>query len=230
MLITDGIRDMLWSGMTLTLELTLGSLVIAMIIGLVMAFAKESNTRVLSRFATLYTTLVRGIPDLALMLLIFYSLQIWLNALTDLLGVSQIDIDPFSAGLAALGLIYGAYFTETFRGAFLGMAAGQMEAARAYGLGRWACLRHVLFPQMMRLALPGLANNWLVMLKATSIVSIVGLSDITKRAQDAGKGSGDMLLYLCIAAGFYLAVTSVSSLFIIWLNRRYSQGTQEVRL
>lgn len=230
MLIADGIRDMLWSGMTLTLELTLGSLVIAMIIGLVMAFAKESNTRVLSRFAALYTTLIRGIPDLALMLLIFYSLQLWLNALTDLLGVSQIDIDPFSAGLATLGLIYGAYFTETFRGAVLGMAAGQMEAARAYGLGRWACLRHVLFPQMMRLALPGLANNWLVMLKATSIVSIVGLSDITKRAQDAGKGSGDMLLYLCIAAGFYLAVTSVSSLFIVWLNRRYSQGTQEARL
>jgi histidine transport system permease protein len=230
MIISPGYREMLLSGMSVTLALSLGALALALVLGLIMASAKQSGNRLLAAVATAYTTVVRGIPDIALMLLLYYSLQIWLNQLTDALGWSQIDIDPFAAGIIALGVIYGAYFTETFRGAFLSVSPGQIEAGLAYGLTRWSCFRLILFPQMMRFALPGIANNWLVMVKATALVSIIGLSDITKGAQDAGRGSGKMLFFLCVAAAFYLAVTSISGALIHWLNKRYSVGVHEVEL
>lgn len=227
---TQGYRGLLLDGMAVTLQLSCAALVIAIIIGLAMAAAKQSGSRVLAIVAGCYTTIIRGVPDLALMLLIFFSLQIGLNRLTDALGVSQWDIDPFTAGVVAIGLIYGAYFTETFRGAMLAVAPGQMEAAKAYGLTGWASFRLILFPQLMRFALPGVANNWLVMVKATALVSMVGLSDITKGAQDAGKGSGHMLPYLCTAAAFYLLVTGVSGLVLFWLKKRYSTGVREAEV
>lgn len=226
----EGYGGMLFDGMLMTLKLSLSALILSLLLGLAMAAAKQSGNWLLTSIATVYTTVIRGIPDVALMLLIFYSLQIWLNGLTDWIGIAQIDIDPFGAGVVALGLIYGAYFTETFRGAFMAVPHGQIEAGLAYGLTRWSCFSRILFPQMMRFALPGIANNWLVMVKATALVSIVGLSDITGGAQDAGKASGRMLFYLCVAAVFYLAVTSISGVVIHWLNRRYSAGVREAEV
>lgn len=228
MTISEGYRDMLLSGMFTTLLLSFNALLLALIISLIMAICKQFGGRFLRSVATLYTSVIRGIPDIALMLLLYYSLQIWLNALTDRIGWAQIDISPFGAGVVALGFIYGAYFTETFRGAFLSVAGGQMEAGFAFGLTRWACFWHILFPQMMRFALPGIANNWLVMVKATALVSLIGLSDITRAAQDAGRGSGATLSFLLVSAGFYLLVTTVSSGIIHILNRKYSVGICEV--
>ena len=107
--------------------------------------------------------------------------------LTDLLGGDQIDIDPFLAGILVLGFIYGAYFTETFRGAFLSVPRGQLEAGAAYGMTSWQTFSRIMFPQMMRFALPGIGNNWQVMVKATALVSIIGLADVVKASQDAGR-------------------------------------------
>ncbi|NTJ11621.1 ABC transporter permease [Rhizobium lusitanum] len=228
MQIGAGYRDMLLSGMSTTLLLSLSALLLALVIGLIMAVLKQFGGRFIGGVATLYTTVIRGIPDIALMLLLYYSLQIWLNNFTDWLGWEQIEISPFGAGVIALGFIFGAYFTETFRGAFMAVSAGQLEAGLAYGLTRRACFSRILFPQMMRFALPGIANNWLVMVKATALVSLVGLSDITRAAQDAGRGSGKILLFLFISAAFYLAVTTISSIAIHFLSRRYSAGVQEL--
>ena len=114
--------------------------------------------------------------------------------LTDLLGWDQIDIDPFLAGILVLGFIYGAYFTETFRGAFLSVPRGQLEAGAAYGMTPWQTFSRIMFPQMMRFALPGIGNNWQVMVKATALVSIIGLADVVKASQDAGKGTLRFLL------------------------------------
>lgn len=102
-----------------------------------------------------YTTLIRGVPDLVLMLLIFYGLQIALNSVTDALGMAQFDIDPMIAGIITLGFIYGAYFTETFRGAYLAVPKGHIEAATAFGFSGGQTFRRILFPAMMRYALPG---------------------------------------------------------------------------
>src|SRR5262249_18479811 len=148
-----------------TLELALLALAVSFILGLMGAAAKLSNNPLLRVIAAAYTTLIRAVPDLVLMLLLFYGIQIGLNDLTDMLGVEAIDIDPFFAGVVTLGFIYGAYFTETFRGAFLAVPRGQLEAGHAYGMSSLQVFARILFPQMMRFALPGIGNNWLVAVK-----------------------------------------------------------------
>lgn len=155
-------------------------LLLALVIGLIGAGAKLSANRLPSDFFSAYTTLIRGVPDLVLMLLIFYGLQIALNSVTETIGIAQIDIDPLSAGIITLGFIYGAYFTETFRGAYLAVPPGQIEAAVAYGFTPLKVFRRIMFPSMMRFALPGIGNNWQVILKATALVSLLGLNDIVK--------------------------------------------------
>ena len=222
-----GFGPLLLQGTWMTLKLSVLSLAVSVLLGLLGASAKLSSLPFLRIPAQLYTTLIRGVPDLVLMLLIFYSLQTWLTGLTDFLEWEYIEIDPFSAGVITLGFIYGAYFTETFRGAILAVPRGQLEAATAYGLKRGQRFRYVTFPQMMRFALPGIGNNWMVMLKATALVSIIGLADLVKAAQDAGKSTYQLFYFLVLAALIYLVITSVSNFVLRRLERRYSAGSRE---
>ncbi|AZE57655.1 Histidine ABC transporter, permease protein HisQ [Pseudomonas synxantha] len=222
-----GFLPMLLHGVWVTLQLALLSLLLGLILGLLGAGAKLSRVRAWRLCAQVYTTLIRGVPDLLLMLLIFYGLQTGLSRLTSELGWAYIDIDPFSAGVITLGFIYGAYFTETFRGALLAVPRGQFQAAKALGLSFRQSFLHVIFPQMMRFALPGLGNNWMVLLKATALVSIIGLADLVKVAQMAGKSSQQLLAFLLLAALVYLLLSSVSNAALRWLERRYGDGVQE---
>lgn len=222
-----GFWPMLLHGVWVTLQLALLSLLLGLILGLLGAGAKLSRVRAWRLCAQVYTTLIRGVPDLLLMLLIFYGLQTGLSRLTSELGWAYIDVDPFSAGVITLGFIYGAYFTETFRGALLAVPRGQFQAAKALGLTFRQSFVHVIFPQMMRFALPGLGNNWMVLLKATALVSIIGLADLVKVAQMAGKSSQQLLAFLLLAALVYLLLSSVSNAALRWLERRYGDGVQE---
>ncbi|WP_368639344.1 ABC transporter permease [Castellaniella ginsengisoli] len=226
----DGYGPLLLAGTWVTIKLALLSLAVAVGLGLLGASAKLSASWGARLVATAYTTLIRGVPDLVLMLLIFFSMQIYLNDLTDLLGLDPIDIDPFSAGVLTLGFIYGAYFAETFRGAFMAVPHGQMEAATAYGMRQLQVFRRVLFPQMMRHALPGIGNNWQVLLKSTALVSLIGLSDLVKVAQDAGNVTFRVFLFISLTGLIYLALTTVSNGILYWLNRRYSVGVREAQL
>jgi His/Glu/Gln/Arg/opine family amino acid ABC transporter permease subunit len=128
-----GFGPVLLAGTIQTIELSVLSLAAAVLLGLAGAAAKLSFNRPLRALGTAYTTLIRSVPDLVLMLLLFYSIQIAVNDLTDALNLPQFDINPFVAGVITLGFIYGAYFTETFRGAFLAVPRGQLEAGAAYG-------------------------------------------------------------------------------------------------
>ena len=222
-----GFGPLLLQGTWMTLQLSFMSLLVSVGLGLLGASAKLSALPLLRIPAQLYTTLIRGVPDLVLMLLIFYSLQTGLTSLTDAMEWDYIEINPFAAGVITLGFIYGAYFTETFRGAILAVPRGQVEAATAYGLKRFQRFRFVVFPQMMRFALPGIGNNWMVMLKATALVSIIGLADLVKAAQDAGKSSYQLFYFLVVAAFTYLLITSASNVALRWLERRYNVGTRE---
>jgi histidine transport system permease protein len=214
------------AGTLTTIELSILSLIVSFLIGLLGASAKLSRSRIAVGIATVYTTIIRGVPDLVLMLLLFYSMQIWLNDLTDALGLDQFNLDPFTSGVITLGFIYGAYFTETFRGAFISVPRGQMEAARAFGMRPFYAFRRILFPQMMRYALPGLANNWQVILKATALVSIIGLSDIIKATQDAGKATFQTFFFSVLAAVVYLVLTTASNGVLLLLERRYAIGVR----
>ena len=224
-----GFGPLLLQGTWMTIKLSVLSLFLSIVLGLIGASAKLSSSALLRVPAQVYTTLIRGVPDLVLMLLIFYSLQTWLTSLTDAMEWEYIEINPFSAGVITLGFIYGAYFTETFRGAILSVPRGQIEAATAYGLKRGQRFRYVVFPQMMRYALPGIGNNWQVLLKATALVSIIGLADLVKASQDAGKSTYQLFYFLVLAALIYLAITSASNFALRWAERHYAAGSREAQ-
>jgi histidine transport system permease protein len=222
-----GFGPLLLQGSWMTVKLSFLCLLVSVGLGLIGASAKLSKSALLRVPAQAYTTLIRGVPDLVLMLLIFYSLQTWLSSFTDFMEWEYVEINPFSAGVITLGFIYGAYFTETFRGAILAVPRGQMEAATAYGLTRAQRFRLVVFPQMMRFALPGIGNNWMVILKATALVSIIGLADLVKVAQDAGKSTYQLFFFLILAALIYLVITTASNYVLRRMEIFYAAGTRE---
>lgn len=214
-----------------TITVALCSLVIAVLLGLAGAVARLSRSRIWSYPATLYTTLVRGIPDLVLMLLLFYGGQLLVNELALKMGhADYIDINPFMAGVAAIGFIFGAYFTETFRGALMAIPAGQREAALAYGLSPARTLWRITLPQMVRHAIPGFANNWLVLVKSTAIVSVIGLNDMMYKAGLAAGATREPFTFYAGAALLYLAITTVSVVVLNVLEQRYSLGVRKLRL
>lgn len=229
-MLLEGFGPQILLGTLATIKLALWSLSIALLIGLLGASSKLSSSRLLRTLATGYTTLIRSVPDLVIMLLLFFSLQMLLNRITDGLEIAQVDIDPFLAGVVTLAFIYGAYFTETFRGAFQAVPAGQIEAALAYGMTRGQTFRKIMFAQMLRHALPGIGNNWQVLIKSTALVSIIGLTDVVKATQDAGKGSMQFFYFTLVGGLIYLAITSVSNLVLMWLERRYSVGVRKAAL
>ncbi len=225
-----GYSEVIFRGALVTLELAISSLLIAVVLGLIGAGAKLSKSRLAALIFEGYTTLIRGVPDLVLMLLIFYGLQIALNQVTEALGLSQFDIDPMVAGILTLGFIYGAYFTETFRGAYLAVPKGQIEAATAFGFTASQTFRRILFPAMMRFALPGIGNNWQVILKATALVSLLGLEDVVKATQLAGKSTWEPFYFAIVAGVIYLIFTTLSNGVLWWLERRYSVGVKRAEL
>ncbi|WP_417545049.1 ABC transporter permease [Marinobacter sp.] len=219
----------LLSGAVVTIELAFLSLALALALGLIGAAAKLSNSRVAVGIATAYTTLIRGVPDLVMMLLFYYGGQVGVNMLSDYIWETyEVDFffqfNPFISGVVTIGLIFGAYMTETFRGAFLAVEIGQIEAARAYGFSNWHTFRRVMVPQMLRHALPGIGNNWQVLLKTTALVSIIGLTDMVRVAEEAAKAERMPFHFFIPVAFVYLALTAGSELFIKWLDKRANAG------
>lgn len=218
-------------GALLTVAVSIASLCVSTVLGLLGATAKLSNKRPLVWVATLYTTVIRGIPELVLMLLVFYGAAIGLNSLFEAMGSDFVlDLNPFVAGVATLGFIYGAYMTETFRAAILAIPRGQMEAAWAFGMSPLQTFLRITLPQMVRYALPGYTNNWLVLIKATALVSLIGLHDMTYLAKQASAATRQPFAFLLFAAALYLVFTSMSLWVLKRLNARYSLGTEKVQL
>ena len=230
-MLLHGFLPSLLEGAAVTLAVALSSLAIAVLLGLTGALAKLSRSRVAQAVAGTYTTLIRGVPDLVLMLLVFYGGQVAVNTVAPMLGHEDyIDIDPFVAGVLTIGFVFGAYVTEVLRGAFLAVPSGQREAALAFGFSRRQVLWRIVGPQMLRHALPGLSNNWLVLIKATAIVSVIGLSDLMNRAAQAAGATRQPFMFYLAVASMYLAFTSLSELGFAWLNRRLAIGSKAARL
>jgi len=234
MLDLKGYGPELLDGAVVTIQLAFLSLALALTLGLIGASSKLSSNRFAKATATGYTTLVRGVPDLVMMLLFYYGGQVAVNSLSDYLWDTwEIDFffqfDPFISGVVTIGLIFGAYMTETFRGAFLAVDTGQIEAARAYGFTRWRTFRRIILPQMLRHALPGIGNNWQVLLKTTALVSIIGLTDMVRVAEEAAKAERMPFHFFIPVAFVYLALTAGSELFIKWLNKRANVGVLQGR-
>ena len=227
----NGYGSTILDGTWLTVQLALLSMAVAIALGLLGAAFRLSPVKWLALLGETYAAVIRGIPDLVLILLIFYGGQEMLNRVLELSGYEgYVDINPFVAGVGTLGFIYGAYLSETFRGAFMAIPKGQGEAGLAYGMSPLRVFFRILVPQLIRLAIPGFTNNWLVLIKATALISLVGLQDMMARAKSAGDATREPFTYILLAAAIYLAITSVSLLVLRYLERRYSVGVKTAEI
>ena len=164
------------------------------------------------------------------MLIIYFGSAGVLTSIAGWFGHDRfVDVGPFTAGVVALGLTFGAYATEVFRGAILAVPKGQIEAAHAFGMDRWLTFRRILLPQVWRIALPGLGNLFLVLLKDTSLVSVIGLAELMRSAQIAVGFTKEPFTFYLAAAVLYLAMTVVASLFVLWAERRAARGLPRVQ-
>ena len=220
-----GYGAVILDGAWLTLQLALSSMALAIVLGLIGVALRLSPVRWLAWLGDLYSTVIRGIPDLVLILLIFYGGQDIINRVAPLLGYEDyIDLNPLIAGIGTLGFIFGAYLSETFRGAFLGIPKGQAEAGVAYGMSNRQVFFRIQVPQMIRLAIPGFTNNWLVLTKATALISVVGLQDMMFKAKNAADATHEPFTFFLTVAGLYLLLTSLSLVLLRSVEKRYSFG------
>ena len=226
-----GYGSSILDGAWLTVNLALTSMALAVALGLVGAAFRLSPVKWLARLGEGYTTVIRGIPDLVLILLIFYGGQDLINRIALALDYTgYIDINPFIAGVCTMGFIFGAYLSETFRGAFMTIPAGQAEAGMAYGMSRSQVFWRILVPQMIRLALPGFTNNWLVLTKSTALISVIGLQDMMFKAKNAADATHEPFTFFLAVAVLYLMLTSVSLLVLRYLEKHFSVGIKAAEL
>ncbi|GAA4167181.1 ABC transporter permease [Shinella granuli] len=231
MSVLDGWWDDFFFGLMTVLQVFSVALVIAVACGLLGASAKLSKSRILRAIAQAYTVVFRGAPELLVLLLFYFGMAITLTSIVQAFdpSVKFIDLPPFWAGSIAIGLIVGAYMTETFRGAFLGVDRGQIEAARALSLKRHQIFRYVRLPQMWRLALPNFGNHMLSIMKDTALVSIIGLEEILFVAKMANSLiHRPFLLYMTVAL-IYLAMTTVITFAVGWLEQRANRHLRGAR-
>ncbi len=220
----QGYGWLLLKGLQLTILVGLVSMFIAIVLGLIGAWGKLSGARIARMVAGTYTTVIRGIPELVLILLVYYGVPTLIQDITAAAGRGVIvDLNPFTAGVATIGFIYGAFATEVFRGAYLAVPKGQMEAARAMGMNSALTFRRVILPQMWRFALPGLGNVWMVLIKATALISVIQLPELMRNADIASRATRMPFTFYFAASLLYLAITIVSMILQqkaeAWANR-----------
>ncbi|TDR12415.1 ABC transporter permease [Marinomonas communis] len=225
MLDLHGFGDQLLQGASITIQLALSSLAVGLILGLLGASAKLSNIKPLQWIANFYTTIIRGVPELLTVLIIYFGATTVLMSIASVFGYDEyIEIGPFAAGVTALGLTFGAYATEVFRGALQAIPKGQHEAAIVLGMHPRRKFFRIILPQVWRVALPGIGNLFLVLLKDTALVSVVGLEDIMRKANVAVSNTKEPFLFYLVAAFMYLALTIVSMAVVHYLEKRASRG------
>lgn len=217
-----------WEGLQVTVLVGLCAGVVAVAMGLLGAWGKLCKARPANILANAYTTVVRGVPELVLILLVYYGVTILLQrVLTALLGAEVlIDIDPFTAGVLTLGVIYGAFATEVFRGAFQAIPKGQIEAAHSFGMSRLLTLRRIMLPQVWRFALPGLGNLWLVLIKATALMSVIQLEELMRWSDIGARNTKLPFTFYLTASFIYLGITIVSMTLQHWAENWANRGVR----
>ena len=215
---------MLWDGVQVTLLVGICAMALALVMGLLGAWGKMAHSKAARATADTYTTVIRGVPELILILIVYYGTPTLIQNVLEGMGRDVIiDVNPFLAGFITIGFIYGAFATEVFRGAFQAIDKGQIEAARAYGMSRTLAFRRILLPQVWRFALPGLGNVWMVLIKATALISVIQLPELLRNADIAARAVRLPFTFYFAASLIYLAITIVSMLALqraeAWANR-----------
>jgi polar amino acid transport system permease protein len=219
-----GWGDEILAGAWLTIRLALATLPVGLAIGFLVAIARRSDAFALRLAGEAFSTIFRGLPELLTLFLIFFGGQMAMQALLGLFTDAVIEANAFVAGMIALGVVFAAYASEVFTAAFIAIPAGQWEGAAAIGLHRWQTMRLVILPQLIRLALPGLANLWLVLLKDTSLVSAIALNDLLRMTSNAVGYTRQPFFFYLVACLIYLVMSIVSSFGIHAIERWSERG------
>jgi polar amino acid transport system permease protein len=215
----------LLQGAGVTISIALATLPFGLALGLVVALGKRSDNAVLRWLATGYTTVFRGVPELLTLYIIYFGVQILLQRLWEAVGLpGNFSMPPFVAGMVALGVVLSAFSSEVWVGALNAIQKGQREAAAALGLSKGQAFRLVVMPQLVRVALPGLGNNWMVLLKETSLVSVITLPDIMFITTRANVATKEPFLFFGAAMLIYLFFSLVSAWGIGRLEARTNRG------
>lgn len=219
--VLDGWWDDFFWGSVVVLRVFLASLVLMVIFGLIGAAAKLSDNRIARKIAGAYTVVFRGTPEILVILLLYFGSAVTLTAIAQIFDpeIKFVDIPPFWAGTIAISLIVGSYATETFRGAFLGVRPGSIEAAHALGLSPVQVFFHVRVPEMWRLALPAFGNHMLSLIKDTALISIIGLNETLFVAKQAIGTTGKPFTMYIVVGAIYLGFSSVITLAVMALER-----------
>lgn len=203
----------------MTLKVAAGGLLLGLLLGIMGALFKLSGMRALYVLGAGYTTIIRGLPELLVVLVIYFGSAGVLTQIAGWFGHDgYVELSPLAAGIIALGISFGAYATEVFRGAIQAIPKGQIEAARACGMSNPQVFFRIVLPQAWRIAIPGLGNLFQVLLKDTSLVSVVGLEEIMRKSQIAISNTKEPFTFYFTAALIYLSIT-----VIVMIGQRYAE-------
>ncbi|WP_193177477.1 ABC transporter permease [Oricola nitratireducens] len=218
----QGWSDEIAWGVLITVSLALATLPLGLFIGFMIALGKQSKEWTVRTAADIYTTIFRGLPELLTLFIVYYGLQIGIQLVLKLIGFDgAIEINSFAAGAVSLALVFSSYASEVFLSAFRAIPKGQYEGGYALGLRHGTVMRMIILPQLIRIALPGLGNLWMILLKDTALVSAIGLTDILRQTGIAARVTKEAFLFFGIAFLLYLVLALISS---IALNRIEAYG------
>jgi polar amino acid transport system permease protein len=222
-----GFGAQLAAGTLVTIQVALLAMALAVVLGLLGAMAKESSSRPLRWVGSTYTTVVRGLPELLVVLVVYFGSVGVLNGIARAFGHTEyVELSPFMAGTLALAFNYGAYMTEIFRGALRTIPRGHIEAGLALGLGRRRIFRRIVLPQVWRVALPATGNIFMALMKDTALVSVIGAEDLMRETSIAVAVTQEPFTFYLAAALIYLSLTALATGVITLLERRTTRGLQ----
>jgi polar amino acid transport system permease protein len=214
----------LLKGLTASLQIAAGAYLLALAIGIAGSVGKIHGGPITHDLLECYTTIVRAVPELVLILIIYYPGSNLVNQLSIAMGYQPTGINAVAAGIIVLGIVQGGFAVEIMRGAMNAVPTGEIEAGYAYGMSQRQVLRHITLPAMLPHAIPGLANLWLLTTKDTALLAVIGFSELTLATRQAGGATKAYLLFFCAAGALYLMVTLVSNLVIAVIERRARRG------
>jgi polar amino acid transport system permease protein len=223
----QGWSDEIAWGVLVTVSLALATLPVGLFIGFMIAIAKQSREWSLRTAADIYTTIFRGLPELLTLFLVYFGLQIGIQQLLTAMGVENaIEINSFFAGVIALALVFSSYSSEVFLSAFRAIPKGQYEGGYALGLRHGTVMHKIVLPQLIRIALPGLGNLWMILLKDTALVSAIGLTDILRQTGIAARVTKEAFLFFGIAFLLFLVLALISSIALTKIEAYGKRGEQ----
>jgi polar amino acid transport system permease protein len=224
-----GFADELLRGAVVTIYIAALAFTLGIALGLLGAMAKLYGGPVARTIAAFYTTIIRAIPELVLILFLFFAGTRGISTIGELVGYGPVNVNGTVAAILVLGFVNGSYTTEVIRGAIQAIPTGQLEAARAYGMSPWQTFNRIIFPAMLPNAIPGLANLWLVIIKDTTLIMVTGASaELAQATKNAAGFTKRYFLFYFISLLIYLSMTLVSNFFLKKLESYVRRGQQKL--